>query len=94
MRKELEKFSLKFSSCNPFPSAAKDTCYQFQCTDIEIANKKWLFKENLKFLDRAPLTIDFTVIKASLFVPLYHIHEVFQKPTSIAVSAGAVGSCS
>ena len=39
---KIEKFSLNFSSCNPFPSwssAAKDTCQQFQRTNKAIVNK-------------------------------------------------------
>ena len=42
VQKQLEKFSLKFSSFNPFPSwpsAAKDTCQQFQYANIAIVNK-------------------------------------------------------
>ena len=41
-RKQLEKFSLNFSSCDPFPSSpstGKDTSLQFQCTNITIVNK-------------------------------------------------------
>ena len=41
-RKQLEKISLNFSTCNPFPSwpsAAKDTCYQLHCTNTAIVNK-------------------------------------------------------
>ena len=41
-RKQLEKFSLNFSSCNPFPSkpsAVKNACCQFQCSNIAIVNK-------------------------------------------------------
>ena len=64
-RQQLEKFSLNFSSCNPFPSwpsAAKDTWWQFQSTKMEIFNKNgplflgflryifWLFKEMLKIM--------------------------------------------
>ena len=30
--KQFEKFSLNFSSCNPFPSLAKFNCQRFQCT--------------------------------------------------------------
>ena len=38
-RQKLEKLSLNFSSYNPFPScpsAVKDTCLQFQCSNIAI----------------------------------------------------------
>ena len=40
-QKQLEKFSLNLSSCNPFPSkpsAAKNACYQFQCSNIVTVN--------------------------------------------------------
>ena len=44
-QKQLDKFGLKFSSCNPFPSgqsAAKVTCEQFQCNFMAILNKNGL----------------------------------------------------
>ena len=70
MQKQLEKFSQNFLSYNPFlswPSAGKNTCYQFQHTNIAIVNKNgslfldaprhkymfWLFAEMLKIVTEA-----------------------------------------